>query len=97
VKRRNILITLDHAHGKTFAALAEEHGVSIGRIHQIYHETLNQLGIPYRSASAVSIGLEVQRLVFMPTRYSPESFHYELKRERRNDEESAIERFYWSH
>jgi hypothetical protein len=107
MNKRNLLIALEHAHGKTFAQLAAEYGVTVARAHQIYHSVIKRLGLGISESNSDSIGLEIQRIsafnrtfrngvrMSNPFKDSPEQFHEELQRERRRDDEEARPEYYF--
>jgi len=89
ISRRDLRISIDHAHGKTFSEIAAEHRLSVARTAQIYTEVLHRLGATERTAAQL-IGLDIQRsesrrrMVRWDSQ-TPEAFHLELKHERDRD------------
>jgi hypothetical protein len=102
VSKRNLSMTLDHAHGETFSAIAKKYGVSTPRACQVYKETLYALGILDEAGVAAEVGLYVQRReadlrrrreamtsedICMST---PVQFFREVESERKCDRESFL-------
>lgn len=83
--KRHATIALEHlADGLTFPQLAVKHGLSQGRVHQIYVKLLEEIGCT-RNATAQSVGLAIQRRHKPRTINTPAWFHQVLNNEREED------------
>lgn len=59
---RNYAITLDHAHGETYEAIARKYKINTSRAQQIYRATMARLDLPQTSPPHI-IGLAIQKRV----------------------------------
>lgn len=80
IDRRAAAMTLDAASGKTYAELANEHGVSVGRVGQIITNTLQQLRLSHRGVTKEEIGTALarrrEREPDFPQGCTPKSFYW---------------------
>lgn len=102
MRRRDLLIALEHAHGKTYSQLAEIHSLSIPRIGQICSNVgaAVRKELDSRYSGPQEIGLYIQRVEFFWSQFQngirlkairppgAEMFHMDLRRERRADIEA---------
>jgi len=84
IAQRAARITLDAALGKTHAALAAEHGISISRVGQIITDTLGRIGLSSKHGDGLAketIGVTIvrhnTRIHGSPRGDTPMSFYWD--------------------